>query len=63
MDVSGQLHASDALPQGKEPQYVLGMRLSEPQSRSGRCGGEKILTLAGNRTRVIQPVAFPTEIN
>jgi hypothetical protein len=37
MEVSGQLHASAALPPGKEPLAGLG----GPQSRSGRGGLEK----------------------
>jgi hypothetical protein len=38
MEVSGQLHASAALPPEKEP---LDRRLGGPQSRSERCGEEK----------------------
>jgi hypothetical protein len=41
MEVSGQLHASVALPQGKSPWYPLDRRLGGPQSRSGRGGEEK----------------------
>jgi hypothetical protein len=47
-------------PQGKSPRYRLDRRLGGPQSRSGRCGEEKILDPAGTRTPtpwVIQPVA------
>jgi hypothetical protein len=56
MTVSGQLHAPDALSPGKSPRYPLDRRLSGPQSRSGRGGGEKIRVIApaGNRT---QPLA------
>jgi hypothetical protein len=36
MEVSGQLHASAALPQGKSPWYPLNRRVGGPQSRSGR---------------------------
>jgi hypothetical protein len=43
VEVSGQLHAPDALPPGKEPWYPLDRRLSGRQSRSGRCGEEKNL--------------------
>jgi hypothetical protein len=35
MEVSGQLHASVALPQGKSPQNPLDRRLGGPQCRSG----------------------------
>jgi hypothetical protein len=41
MEVSGQLHAPAALPQGKSPRYPLDRRLGGPQSRSGRGGEEK----------------------
>jgi hypothetical protein len=41
MEVSGQLHAPAALPQGKSPWYPLDRRLGGPQSRSGRGGEEK----------------------
>jgi hypothetical protein len=41
----------------KSPWYSLDRRLGGPQSQSGRCGEEKNLTLAGNRTPAIQPVA------
>jgi hypothetical protein len=40
MEVSNHLHAPAALHQGKSPFYLLGRRLSGPQSRSGR-GGEE----------------------
>jgi hypothetical protein len=50
MEVSGQIHASAALPPGKDPQYPLDRRLGGPQSRSGRCGVE-------NRIPAVQPVA------
>jgi hypothetical protein len=41
MEVSGQLHATAALPQGKSPWYPLDRRLGGPYSRSGRGGEEK----------------------
>jgi hypothetical protein len=41
MEVSGQLHAPAALPQGKSPWYPLNRRLGGSQSRSGRGGEEK----------------------
>jgi hypothetical protein len=40
MEVSGQLQAPAALPQGKSPWYPLDRRLGGPQSRSGH--GRKI---------------------
>jgi hypothetical protein len=42
MEVSGQLHALAALPQGKSPCYPLDRRLGGLQSRSGPGGEEKI---------------------
>jgi hypothetical protein len=41
MEVSGQLHAPAALPQGKSPWYPLDRRLGGPQNRFGRGGEEK----------------------
>jgi len=41
MEVSDELHASAALPEGKSPWYSLDRRLGGPQSRSGRGGEEK----------------------
>jgi hypothetical protein len=41
MEMSGQLHAPAALPQGKSPRYSLDKRLDGPQSHSGRGGEEK----------------------
>jgi hypothetical protein len=41
MEVSGQLYAPAALPQGKSPWYPLDRRLGGPQSRYGRGGEEK----------------------
>jgi len=41
MEVSGQLHAPAALPQGKCPRYPFDRRLGGLQSRSGRGGEEK----------------------
>jgi len=40
-EVSGQLHASAALPMGKESLYPLSRWLGGPQSRSGRGGEEE----------------------
>jgi hypothetical protein len=39
------------------PRYSLYRRLGGPQNRSGRCGEEKHLALAGNPTPAVQPVA------
>jgi hypothetical protein len=36
MEVSGQLHAPAAYPQGKSPWYPLDRRVGGSQSRSGR---------------------------
>jgi hypothetical protein len=41
MEVSGQLHAPAALPQGKSLWYPLDRRLGGTQSRSGRGSEEK----------------------
>jgi hypothetical protein len=41
MEVSDQIHALAALPQGKSPRYSLDRRLDGPQSRSGRGDEEK----------------------
>jgi hypothetical protein len=41
MDVSGQLHFQTALPQEKNPRYLLNRRLGGPQIRSGHFGEEK----------------------
>jgi hypothetical protein len=41
MEVSDQLHAEAALPQGKSPWYPLDRSLGGPQSRSVSGGGEK----------------------
>jgi hypothetical protein len=57
MEVRGQLHAPDALPQ-----YPSYRRLVRPQSRSGRCGEKKNLTLAGISTPAVQSVAIPAEL-
>jgi hypothetical protein len=41
MEVSGQIHAPAALPQGKNLRYPLDRRLGGPQIRSGHGGEEK----------------------
>jgi hypothetical protein len=48
--VSDQLKAPAALSPEEEPRYTLDRRLSEPQSRSGRHGEEKIIDPTGTRT-------------
>jgi hypothetical protein len=58
MDVSSQLHAPAALPQGKRPWYPLDRRLGGPQSRSGRGGeGKNSQPLSGLEHLIIQSVA------
>jgi hypothetical protein len=66
MEVSGQLHAPAALsPGGKNPRYLLDIRLGGPQSLSGRCGEEKNLALPGIEAGPSSqsPVAIPTELS
>jgi hypothetical protein len=43
--MSGQIHTLAALPR-----YTLDRRLGGPQSRTGRCGEEKILYPKGTQT-------------
>jgi hypothetical protein len=65
MEVSGQLHASDALHQGKVPWYPLYRRLGGPQTRSERGGEEKNFhPLPGLEPPINQPVAqrFATKL-
>jgi hypothetical protein len=58
MEVSGQLHASAALPPGKEPRFLLDRSLGGSQSWSGRGGEEKnSQPLPGLEPPIIQPVA------
>jgi hypothetical protein len=58
MEVSGQLHAPAALPQGKSSWYPLDRRLGGPQNRSGRGGEEKnSQPLLRLEAPIIQPVA------
>jgi hypothetical protein len=40
------------------PRHTLDRRLGGSQNRSERCGGEKILAIAGNGTLAVQPVKF-----
>jgi len=42
MEVSGQIYALAALPQGKSPRLPLDMRLGGPHRRYGHGGEEKI---------------------
>jgi hypothetical protein len=58
MEVSGQIHAPVALPQGKIPWYPLEWRLGGPQSRLGPGGEEKnSQPPPGIEPSIIQPVA------
>jgi hypothetical protein len=58
MEVSGQLHAPAAFPQGKSRWYPLDRRLGGPQSSSGRDGKEKnSQPQPGLEPPIIQPVA------
>jgi hypothetical protein len=60
MDVIGQLHAPAALPPRKETPNTMDRRLREPEGGSW-CGGEEkenFFAPAGNRTPVVQPVAY-----
>jgi hypothetical protein len=56
-EVSGQLHAPAALHPEKESRYLLDRRLGRPQSRSGRLGKKKLLTLPGLELR---PLGCPS---
>jgi hypothetical protein len=58
MEVSGQLHSSAALTQGRSPWYALDRRLGGPQSQSGRGGEEKnSQPLPGLEPPIIQSVS------
>jgi hypothetical protein len=58
MEVSDQLHASAALPQGKSLWYPLDRRMGRPQNRSERGGEEKNSQhLSGLEPLIVQPVA------
>jgi hypothetical protein len=61
MEVSGKLRAPAALPPGGRPSPIL-MRLSGPQSQSGRCE-EKNTALLGIEPEpfIPYPVAIPTQ--
>jgi hypothetical protein len=65
MKVSGQFHASAALPQRKSPWQPLDRRPGEPQSRSGGGSEEKnSQPLPGLEPPLIQPVTqrYTTEL-
>jgi hypothetical protein len=57
VEVSGQLHASVTLALVKAPLYLLDRKVGGQKSRSERCGVEKNLTSAENRTPFVQPLA------
>jgi hypothetical protein len=59
MEVSGQVHTSTALPQGKGSPYPLDRRLGVPRADLDAVAKRKnsFLAAARNRTLVIQPVA------
>jgi hypothetical protein len=50
-------------PGENAPRYPLDRRLGGPQSRSGRCGEQKYLVPAGNRSPTVQPVTVPTDLS
>jgi hypothetical protein len=65
MEVSGQLHATAALPQVKSPWYPLDRGLGGPQSPSGRGGEERNRQpLPGLEPPIIQPAVqrYTTEL-
>jgi hypothetical protein len=61
MEVSGQLHARDALtppPPGEKATGTQWIGLDGPQSQSERGGEDKMfLVPTGNRIPVVQPIA------
>jgi hypothetical protein len=58
MEVTGQLHASAALPTGKNPRYLLDKRLSGPPEPVWTLWStEKSLAPARNRTLAVHSVA------
>jgi hypothetical protein len=58
MAVSGHLHAPATLFHGKSPRCPFDRRLGGPQSRSGRCEGEKYLALPGIELRSSYPSLY-----
>jgi hypothetical protein len=66
MEVSGELHAPAALPQGKSSLYPLDRGLGGPQRLSGRGGEEKNShPLPGLEPPTVQPIAqrYTTELS
>jgi len=55
MKVNGQLHATSALPSGKEPNWIGG--IVSPRAGLDIVAKREILAPAGNQTLVIQPIA------
>jgi hypothetical protein len=54
----GQLHAQNALIPGKNAQYTIGQEAEwAPELVRTLWSREKYLSLAGNRTTAVQPVA------
>jgi hypothetical protein len=47
--------SSHFTPKERAAKFSLDGMLGESQSRSGRCGEEKSVTLAGNRTPILLP--------
>ena len=59
MEVSGQHYDPAALPAGKNPVRLEKKRLGEPQSRSGRSGGENnLLVLSQIEPRIVQTTVY-----
>jgi hypothetical protein len=56
MEVSGQLHAPEALPREHASRFPLDRRLDGPQSRFGSYEEEKNLSPARNGTQAVQLV-------
>jgi hypothetical protein len=61
MEVSGQLRASVALPQGKEPSVTVGWEAGwAPEPVWTLWSTEESLTPAGNRTLAVEQAWFST---
>jgi hypothetical protein len=56
MEVSGKIHALDALPYGKNPQYPLSKRLGLPHSPSGHFA-EQLMPLHGIERCIAQLIS------
>jgi hypothetical protein len=64
MEVSGQLHAPDALPPRKDPQAPIGWLIGWASELAWTMWStEKSLAPPGNGTPVVQRVAIPTEMS